>query len=96
MAGCFSVTSSYSRDLSPEDEAVGMAIPDGFRLQSRGQLAALDGSLVIRGVLVRLGMGWFGVLITRKSQAGANQIKICTTIVCTLKRTKACVASSLR
>lgn len=54
-------------DMSPEDEAVGMAIPGGFRLQE-SRPAALDGSLVKRGVLVRLSIGWFGGLIARKSQ----------------------------
>ena len=44
-----------------------MVIPEGFRLQASTP-AALDNSLVKRGVLVRLGMGWFGGLITRKSQ----------------------------
>ena len=43
-------------DMSPKDEAVGMAIPDGFRVQE-SRAAALDGSLVKRGVLVRLSMG---------------------------------------
>ena len=39
-------------DMSPEDEAIGMAIPDGFRLQE-SRSAALDNSFVKRGVLVR-------------------------------------------
>ena len=54
-------------DMSPEDEAVGIAIPDGFRPQE-SRPATLDGSVVKRGVLVRLSMEWFGGLITRKSQ----------------------------
>ena len=41
MEGCFNVTWSYSRDMSTEYEAVGMAIPDGFRLQE-SRPAALD------------------------------------------------------
>ena len=53
--------------MSPKDEAVGMAIPDGFRVQE-SRAAALDGSLVKRGVLVRLRMGWFGGLITGNSK----------------------------
>ena len=58
-------------DMSPEDEAVGMFLTDGFRLhQSRP--AALDSFLVKRGVLVRLSMGLFGGLITRKSQERTN------------------------
>ena len=44
-----------------------MVVPDGFRFQE-SRPAALDHSLAKRGVLVRLGMGWFGGLITRKSQ----------------------------
>ena len=42
--------------MSPDDEAIGMVIPDGFRLQE-SRPAALDSSLVKRGVLVRLSMG---------------------------------------
>ena len=53
--------------MSPDDEAIGMVVPDGFRLQE-SRPAALDSSLVKRGVLVRLSMGWFGGLITRQSQ----------------------------
>ena len=53
-------------DMSPEDEAVGMATPDGFCLQD-SRPAALDGSFVKRGVLVRPSIGWFGGFITRKS-----------------------------
>ena len=44
-----------------------MEIPDGFQTQASAP-AALDSSLVQRGVLVRLGIGWFGGLITRQSQ----------------------------
>ena len=43
-------------DMSPKDEAVGMAILDGFRLQE-SRPAALDASFVKRGILVRLSMG---------------------------------------
>lgn len=60
-------------DISPEDEAIGMVIPDGFRLQE-SRPAALDNSLLKRGVLVRLGMGWFGGLITRKSQERTKNV----------------------
>ena len=42
-----------------------MVIPDGFRLQE-SRPAALDSYLVKRGVFRR--EGWFGGLITRKSQ----------------------------
>lgn len=38
----------------------------GFRLQPSPP-PALDQSLVKRGVLVRLGLGWFGGLITRRA-----------------------------
>ena len=53
--------------MDPEDEIHGMEIPDGYRLQA-SKPAALDSSLLQRGVLVRLGMGWFGGSITRQSQ----------------------------
>ena len=54
-------------DMSPEDEAIVMVIPVGFRLQE-SRPPGLDNSLVKRGVLVRLRMGWFDGPITRKSQ----------------------------
>ena len=60
-------------DMSPEDEAIGMVIPDGFRLQE-SRPVALDNSFVKRGVLVRLSMGWFGGLITRKSQERTKEL----------------------
>ena len=44
-----------------------MEIPGGFRLQTT-KLLALDGSLVGRGVIVRLGLDWFGRSIARKAQ----------------------------
>ena len=59
--------------MSLEDEAIGMVIPDGFRLQE-SRSAALDNSFVKRGVLVRLSMGWFGGLITRKSQERTKEL----------------------
>ena len=59
--------------MSPDDEAIGMVVPDGFRLQEP-RPAALDSSLVKRGVLVRLGMGWFGGLITRQSQERTKHV----------------------
>ena len=65
-------------------------VPDGFRLQESPQSkpASLDNSLLIvkRGVLVGLGMGWFGGLITRKSQERTKDM--CDyTAVCILKPT---------
>ena len=65
-----SLRANQSRDMSPEDEAVGMAIPDGFRLQEQSRSAALKTYLVKRGVLrvLRPGRGWFRGLTTRKSQ----------------------------
>ena len=60
-------------DMSPEDEAIGMVIPDGFCLQE-SRPADLDNSLVKRGVLVRRSMGWFGGLITRKSQERTKEL----------------------
>ena len=53
--------------MDREGEIHGMEIPDGYRLQA-SKPAALDSSLLQRGVLVRLGMGWFGGSITRQSQ----------------------------
>ena len=50
----------------PEDETQGMEIPAGFRLQESTP-AALDRLLLQRGVLVRLGLGWFGGLIIQQS-----------------------------
>ena len=47
--------------MSPEDEAIGMVVPDGFRLQEP-RPPALDSSLVKRGVLVRLGVILIGEL----------------------------------
>ena len=48
-----------------------MVIPDGFRLRE-SRPAALDNSLVKREVLVS--MGWFGGLITRKSQERTKEL----------------------
>ena len=53
--------------MDSDDEIQAMEIPDGFRIQASTP-AALDSSLLQRGVLVRLGMGWFGGMITRQSQ----------------------------
>ena len=53
--------------MDPEDEVHGMEIPGGYRLQA-SKPAALDSSLLQRGVLVRLDMGWFRRSITRQSQ----------------------------
>ena len=50
-----------------------MVIPDGFRLQE-SRPAALENSLVKRGVLGTIRMGWFGFLITRKSQERAKEL----------------------
>ena len=44
-----------------------MEIPNDYRLQA-SKPAALDSSLLQRGVLVRLGLGWFGGSITRQPQ----------------------------
>ena len=59
--------------MSPDDEAIGMVVPDGFRPQGL-RPADLDSSLVKRGVLVRLGMGWFGGLISRWSQERTKHV----------------------
>ena len=78
--------------MSPEDEAIGMVASDGFRLQESSP-APLGKSVVKHGVLVRPIMdgGWFGGLITRKSQGRTKEVDY-TTTVCVLKNTKACVA----
>ena len=53
-------------ELAP-GELRGMEIPIGFRLQiSRPE--RLDDSLVGRGVLLRMGLGWFGGKIMRIAQ----------------------------
>ena len=59
--------------MSPDDDAIGMVVPDGFRLQE-SRPAALDSFLVKRGVLLRLSMGWFGGLITRQSQERTKHV----------------------
>ncbi|CAB1099146.1 unnamed protein product [Ectocarpus sp. CCAP 1310/34] len=48
-------------ELSPEEGTLKMDIPDGFRLQASPP-PAFDQSIVKRGVLVKLGLGWFGNL----------------------------------
>jgi len=54
-------------ELAPGEELRGMEIPIGFRLQiSRPE--RLDDSLVGRGVLLRMGLGWFGGKIMRRAQ----------------------------
>ena len=47
---------------------VGMTVRDGFQLLQMSPPPALDLSLANRGVLVRLELGWFGGVITRKAQ----------------------------
>ncbi|CAM9368655.1 unnamed protein product [Sphacelaria rigidula] len=59
--------------MDSEDEIHGMEIPDGFRIQVSPP-AALGSSILQRGVLVRLGMGWFGELITRQSQERTRHV----------------------
>lgn len=53
--------------MGPDDEIQGMETPDGFCIQAPTP-AALDSSLLQRGVLVKLSMGWFHGWNTRKSQ----------------------------
>ena len=62
--------------LSHGETVLGMDIPEGFRVQLSPS-PALDQSLVKRGVLLRLGLGWFGGVITRR----AHQISRCMTTV---------------
>ncbi|CAB1096612.1 unnamed protein product [Ectocarpus sp. CCAP 1310/34] len=57
----------------PEDEIQGMEIPAGFRIQE-AKPVVLDRLLLQRGVLVRLGMGCFGGLITQQSQKDTRHL----------------------
>ena len=50
-----------------------MEIPRGFRLQATKPLA-LDGSLVGRGVIVRLGLGWFRGRSAHKAQERTRHV----------------------
>ena len=55
-------------NMSPEGKVIGMMmIPDGLCLQEP-RPATPDNPSVQRGVIARLSMGWFGGLMTRKSQ----------------------------
>ncbi|CAB1108961.1 unnamed protein product [Ectocarpus sp. CCAP 1310/34] len=58
---------------NPEDEIQGMEIPAGFRIQD-AKPVALGRLLLRRGVLVRLGMGWFGGLITQQYQKDTRHL----------------------
>ena len=57
--------------MADGEEIIGMTVPDGFQLQISP--LAPDVSMVNRGVLVRLGSGWFGRVITRKAQKKKNK-----------------------
>ena len=61
-------------ELADGEEIVGMAVPNGSQLQISPSLA-LNVSLVNRGVLVRLGIGWFGGVITREAQKKHNRLE---------------------
>ena len=80
------MTQLDDEDMSPEDEAIGMVIPDGFRLQE-SRPAALDNSLVKRGVLDQ---AWGGLVASSLARVRSAR-KNCTTTVCILK-IKACGA----
>lgn len=60
-------------ELGPGEEPLGMDIPDGFQLQ-RSPPSALDQPLVKRGVLVKLGLGWFGGLISRRAHPASRDV----------------------
>ncbi|CAN0317409.1 unnamed protein product [Ectocarpus sp. 13 AM-2016] len=49
-----------------------MDVPDAFLLQA-SRPPALDQSLVKRGVLVELGLGWFGGLIARTASQSSRR-----------------------
>ena len=51
-----------------------MVVLDGFRLQA-SRPAALGNSSVKRGVLMRLGMWWFGGLVTRNNQERTKDLQ---------------------
>ena len=53
-------------------ESQGMNVSSGFHLQEARQ-AMLDESLLKRGVLLRLGLGWFGGVITRRAQEASRR-----------------------
>lgn len=50
-----------------------MDVPDGFQLQGSPP-SALDQSLVKRGVLVKMGLGWFGGVISRRSHPASRDV----------------------
>ena len=59
--------------VDPDDEIHGMEIPTGFRTQASTP-AARDSSLLQRGVLVRLGLGWFDGFIAGQSQQRTRHV----------------------
>ena len=61
----------HDDQLSDGETVLGMDIPEGFRLQMSPP-PTLDQSLVKRGVLVRLGLGWFGGVITRRAHQSSR------------------------
>ena len=74
-------------NMSLDDGTIGMRwFRMDFTFKSRAQ-AALDNSLVERGVSVRLRMGWCGGLITCQSRADNR----CARLRLHLEETKACV-----
>ena len=70
-----------------EDEATGIVVPDGFRLQEL-RSAALYNNFVKHGVFARLGMGWFRNLIFPKRWAD----KMSPTTACIFEPTIVCVS----
>ena len=50
-------------ELAPGDNMIDLVIPKGFPLQEASRSALLDASLVGRGLLMRLGLGWFEELL---------------------------------
>ena len=60
-------------DELEDGEIIGMTVPHGFQLQMSPP--ALDVSLVNRGVLVRLGLAWFGGVITNMAQKKQNRLE---------------------
>ena len=58
-------------------ESQDMNVASGFHLQEARQ-AMLDESLLKRGVLLRLGLGWFGEVVTRRAQGASHRAYDCS------------------
>ena len=59
-------------DLENGEESQGMVDTSGLHLQM-ARPASLDESLLKRGVLLRLGLGWFGGVVTRRAHEASRK-----------------------